>query len=138
MRQRILDLCKRYRELILYVFFGGMTTLVDWTISFVLYAVDCNVHAANVIAWCAAVLFAFVTNRTLVFESRTKGIGAIARELTVFSGGRILTLLLQEGVVFLLFDLLSWNKYAVKIIAAVLVVILNYFISKFLVFRKKK
>ena len=138
MKQRILDLCKRYRELILYVFFGGMTTLVDWTISFVLYAVDCNVHAANVIAWCAAVLFAFITNRTLVFESRTKGIGSIARELTVFSGGRILTLLLQEGVVFLLFDLLSWNKYAVKIIAAVLVVILNYFISKFLVFRKKK
>ena len=138
MKQRILDLCKRYRELILYVFFGGMTTLVDWTISFVLYAVDCNVHAANVIAWCAAVLFAYVTNRTLVFESRTKGIGSIARELTVFSGGRILTLLLQEGVVFLLFDLLSWNKYAVKIIAAVLVVILNYFISKFLVFRKKK
>ena len=138
MKQRILDLCKRYRELILYVFFGGMTTLVDWTISFVLYAVDCNVHAANVIAWCAAVLFAFITNRTLVFESRTKGIGSIARELTVFSGGRVLTLLLQEGVVFLLFDLLSWNKYAVKIIAAVLVVILNYFISKFLVFRKKK
>ena len=138
MKQKILALCKRYRELILYVFFGGMTTLVDWTISFVLYAVDCNVHAANVIAWCVAVLFAYVTNRTLVFESRTKGIGAIARELTVFSGGRILTLLLQEGVVFLLFDLLSWNKYAVKIIAAVLVVILNYFISKFLVFRKKK
>ena len=138
MTAKIKALFVRYRELILYVFFGGMTTLVDWTISFVLYAVDCNVHVANVLAWCGAVLFAFVTNRTLVFESRAKGVGAIVRELCVFSGGRVLTLLLQEGVVFLFFDLLSWNKYAVKILAAVLVIVLNYFISKCLVFRKKK
>ena len=137
MINKALELFRRYREIILYVFFGGMTTLVDWVISFLLYALEVNVHAANVLAWCAAVLFAFVTNRAWVFESKTRGARLIFSELLAFSGGRIATLLLQEAMVFALFDCLSWNKYAVKIIAAVLVVILNYFISKFWVFRKK-
>lgn len=126
-----------HKEIILYVIFGGMTTLVDWSISFLLYAVKLNVHVADVIAWCAAVLFAFVTNRILVFESKEKKGVAVLRELVTFSGGRVLTLLLQELMVFLFYDCLAWNPYLVKILAAVLVVILNYFISKFLVFRKR-
>ena len=59
MINKAIALFRRYREIILYVFFGGMTTLVDWAISFLLYALEVNVHAANVLAWCAAVLFAF-------------------------------------------------------------------------------
>jgi putative flippase GtrA len=127
-----------HREIILYVIFGGLTTLVDWSISFVLYAIHLNVHAANVIAWICAVLFAFVTNRILVFESREKGRVAISRELFTFAGGRVVTLLLQELIVFVFYDCLTWNPYAVKIGAAVLVVVLNYFITKFLVFQKRK
>ena len=137
MINKAIALFRRYREIILYVFFGGMTTLVDWAISFLLYALEVNVHAANVLAWCAAVLFAFVTNRAWVFRSKKRGARLVCTELIAFAGGRIATLLLQEAVVFVLYDCIEWNKYAVKVIAAVLVVILNYFISKFWVFRKK-
>ena len=79
---RLKSLFLAHKEILLYVIFGGLTTVVDWSISFVLYAVHLNVHAANVIAWTCAVLFAFVTNRMLVFESRERGCAAIARELS--------------------------------------------------------
>ena len=138
MLKKITALFTKYRELILYVFFGGMTTVVDWCVSFGLYALDVNVHVADVVAWCAAVLFAFFTNRTLVFQSKSRGFGAVCKELVVFSGGRVITLLLQEALVFAFYDCIGWDKYVVKIIAAVVVVVLNYFISKFLVFKKKQ
>lgn len=143
---RVKQLILRHRELLLYTIFGGLTTVVDWGISFLLYyfwgdAIEATpflVHGANVIAWAAAVAFAFVTNRILVFRSENRGAVAILRELSVFAGGRVMTLLLQEGIFLLFFDLLRWNEYIVKLGAAVLVVILNYFISKLLVFRKQK
>ena len=144
MIQKIKALCQKYREPLLYLIFGGLTTLVDWVVSFLLYgvwdaAIDANVfliHGANVIAWIAAVLFAFVTNRIWVFQSRQHGAVAILGELLTFAGGRVVTLLLQEGIFFVFVDLLAQNQYVVKIAAAVLVVILNYVISKLLVFRK--
>ena len=144
MLQKLKTLFQKYREPLLYLIFGGLTTLVDWVVSFLLYgvwdaAIDANVfliHGANVIAWVAAVLFAFVTIRIWVFQSRQHGAVAILGELLTFAGGRVMTLLLQEGIFFVFVDLLAWNQYAVKIAAAVLVVILNYVISKLLVFRK--
>ena len=137
MINQLKDLYQKYKELALYVIFGGLTTLVDWSISFVLYAINVNVHVADVIAWCAAVLFAFVTNRAFVFQSDRRGLGNVVRELTAFASGRILTLVMQEIIVFAFVDCLAWNKYAIKIAAAVLVVIANFFLSKFWVFRKK-
>lgn len=121
-----------HRELVVYVFFGALTTFVDWGISFGLYALDVNVHLANIVAWTAAVLFAFITNRNLVFHSKRRGLGAVIGELIGFSGGRILSLAVQELLFVLAVDVLSWNEYLVKIPVAVLVVIINYFISKFL------
>lgn len=146
MISKIKDLVLRCREQLLYLVFGVLTTLVDWLISFLLYgvwnsAIETNVfviHGANVIAWVSAVLFAFVTNRKWVFRSRQRGALAIFGELFTFAGGRVLTFLLQETLVFVFFDCLGVNKYAVKLIAAVLVVVLNYFISKLLVFRHSK
>jgi putative flippase GtrA len=146
MMNKLKALLVRYREQLLYLIFGGLTTVVDWGVSFLLYflwagALETNVflvHAANTIAWAAAVIFAYVTNRIWVFASDRHGFGAILFEFLTFAGSRISTLLLQELTVFLLFDLLAWDVYAVKIIAAVLVVIANYFISKFLVFRREK
>ncbi|MBQ7347150.1 MAG: GtrA family protein [Clostridia bacterium] len=146
MIEKIKALCARFREQLLYLIFGGLTTLVDWVVSFLLYrvwdqAIDAHafvIHGANVIAWVAAVLFAFFTNRKWVFESTQRGVLPILGELCTFAGGRVLTFLLQETMVAVFFDWLGLNKYAVKLIAAVLVVILNYVISKLVVFRKKK
>ena len=145
MINKIKHLLTSYREQVLYLIFGVLTTAVDWVVSFVLYyfwgeAIEATVyliHAANILAWTAAVLFAYVTNRIWVFQSTRHGVLPIMGELGAFAGGRVLTLLLQEGIFFLFFDLLGWNEYAIKLIAAVLVIVLNYVISKLLIFRKK-
>ena len=124
------------REILLYLVFGVLTTLVDWVVSFALYRTPMNTHLANVIAWVAAVLFAYVTNRVWVFESKREGTGAVLRELGMFAGGRVATLVMQELVFLALHDMLHISEYIVKAIAAVLVVIGNYAVSKWIVFRK--
>ena len=140
------ELLKKYKSVILYVIFGGLTTVVDWSISFLLYylwgdAIDATpilLHGANVIAWVAAVAFAYVTNRIWVFESKRRGFLPVMGEIAAFAGGRVLTLLLQEAIMAVFCTWLGLNEYLFKVIAAVLVVVLNYFISKLLVFRKSK
>lgn len=142
----MLELLKKYKSIILYIIFGGMTTVVDWSISFLLYylwgdaieATPILLHGANVIAWIAAVAFAYVTNRIWVFESKRHGFVPIICEIAAFAGGRVLTLLLQEAIMGVFCTWLGLNEYLFKVIAAVLVVILNYFISKLLVFRKTR
>ena len=141
----MIELLKKYKSIILYIIFGGMTTVVDWSVSFTLYylwgdaleATPWLIHGANVIAWVAAVAFAYVTNRIWVFESKRRGFMPIVGEIAAFAGGRVFTLLLQEVLMAVFFTWLGFNEYIVKIVAAVLVVILNYFISKIFVFRKK-
>ena len=141
----MIELLKKYKSIILYIIFGGMTTVVDWSVSFTLYylwgdAIEATpwlIHGANVIAWVAAVAFAYVTNRIWVFESKRRGLIPIVGEIAAFAGGRVFTLLLQEVLMAVFFTWLGFNEYIVKIVAAVLVVILNYFISKIFVFRKK-
>lgn len=125
------------REILLYLIFGVLTTLVDWCVSFGLYQTAMNVHLANTLAWAAAVLFAYVTNRIWVFRSRRRGLLSIAAELCGFAGGRIATLLMQEAVFAVFCDWLGMSEYLIKLVAAVLVVVGNYIISKLLIFRKK-
>lgn len=142
----MIEFLKKHKSVILYIIFGGLTTVVDWSVSFLLYyfwgeAIDATpvlLHGANVIAWVAAVAFAYITNRIWVFESKRRGFLPILGEIGAFAGGRVLTLLLQEAIMAVFCTWLGLNEYLFKIIAAVLVVILNYFISKLLVFRKKK
>ena len=141
----MIELLKKYKSIILYIIFGGLTTVVDWSVSFTLYylwgdAIEATpwlIHGANVIAGVAAVAFAYVTNRIWVFESKRRGFVPIVGEIAAFAGGRVFTLLLQEVLMAIFFTWLGFNEYIVNIVAAVLVVILNYFISKIFVFRKK-
>jgi putative flippase GtrA len=135
-----------YREQILYLIFGGLTTAVDWAISFSLYYVwegamqsaPALLHVADILAWVGAVAFAFVTNRIWVFESRVRGFLPIAREVATFAGGRVFTLLLQEAIMAVFVTVMGLNKYLFRILAAILVIVLNYVISKLLVFQKTK
>ncbi len=148
---------KKTRELILYIIFGVLTTAVNYVAFFL-----CNKvmawQVANVIAWVLGVLFAFVTNRTLVFQSDKKGIAQVSLELVKFSGSRIFSLLFEYGFLFVGIALMAnntsvadfinrmitgigisvTNEDIVKIVANVFVVIINYVFSKLLVFRKKK
>lgn len=145
---RIRELWNKHRAVLLYVFFGGMTTVIDWVISFALYhvfadAMDANrllMHVFDIIAWVCAVTFAFVTNRIWVFESKKRGFLPIMGELAAFAGGRVFTLALQEGILLLWYNLLQSDQspFLLRITVSVIVVVLNYFISKWFVFRKKK
>ena len=135
--KKIKDLLIRYKQVILYLIFGVMTTAVDWGISFVLYQTDMNTHVVNVIAWTAAVLFAFVTNKPLVFGSHDWSAKVVLPDLGKFVGCRIGSGLAETVIIFITVDLLNWNGNLWKIFPSILVVILNYIGSKLLVFKKK-
>ncbi len=144
--RKLKDSFRKYREQILYLIFGGLTTAVDFAVSFLLYrfwldgtdAPDGFLHFADVLAWAAAVAFAYVTNRIWVFESKKRGAASVLRELTAFAGGRVFTLLTQEAIMAVFVTWLGFNKYLFRILAAGLVIVLNYVISKRIVFRKNK
>jgi len=130
---------QKHKEPLLYLFFGALTTLVNLVVFYVFTAwIVIDVLAANALAWVAAVLFAYVTNRTWVFASRATGKGAILREIAGFFGGRVATLLFEEAVIWLFIKRLALPAMPIKLCAQVAIVILNYVISKLLVFRKKK
>ena len=124
---------KKYRELIDYLFWGVATTAVNYAVYFLLTRLfDFGVVSANVIAWAVAVIFAFVVNRALVFH----GNGNLLSEFLLFTGGRIFSGALETGILWLFVDMLHFPDQIIKIIASVIVVILNYIFSKF-IFRKK-
>lgn len=127
------------KELVLYVFFGGMTTLVNYITYFAMTRMfSTDEIVSNVIAWFISVLFAYVTNKIWVFESRNISFYALIRELLMFFAARVFSGFLDTALLFILFTCLGINDIFVKIFNGVLVVILNYFFSKFIIFKKKE
>ena len=131
------NLYKKHKSVLLYIFFGGLTTVVSIG-SFVLCDSVLRIHPllANLISWVCAVSFAYVTNRVWVFDSQAKG-AAIVKEILAFFGGRLLTLGLEEALLLVFVTWLQFNSTVIKLIAQIVVLVLNYVISKLLVFRKK-
>lgn len=145
--QKIKDFLKKYKEIILYVLFGGLTTVVNYIIYFTCTkALHIGWSPATLFAWIGAVLFAYVTNRIWVFESRAKGFSAVFFEFVKFIGARLLSLGLEWLTLKLLIDILHmdlwvWHdlplgEFVAKTIAQILVIIANYVFSKWIVFRK--
>ena len=136
--QKIIKLFQKYREPLLYLIFGGLTTIV----SIVSYAaceriLGMDPLVANIISWILAVSFAYVTNRKWVFESRAVGTGPVLREIVSFFGGRLATLGLEEVMLWVGIRLMGFDSLLVKLIAQIAVILSNYVISKVFVFRKK-
>lgn len=125
---------KKHKSVLLYLLFGGLTTLVSIGI-FALCLPVMDVLVANILSWVGAVSFAYATNRTWVFSSKEKGIGILG-EAGAFFGGRIVTLALEEAILYVFISLLFLSPLPVKILAQVIVLILNYGISKLFVFKK--
>ncbi len=129
-------LYKKYREVILYGFFGVLTTLVNWGAYWILADVARVPYlASTVIAQVLAILFAYVTNRKWVFESKAQGPMAIGAEMLRFFGARGAALLLDLGCMYVGVDLLHINDKLMKLLANVVVVITNYSLSKLFVFK---
>ncbi len=133
----IKKLCIKYREMILYVFFGGLTTLVNWGVFFPLYNfTGLGLELSNSLAWAASVLFAFLTNKPFVFKSTDWSAKVTVPEFVKFVGCRAGSGLLELLLMVLTVDLLGWNGNLMKIAVSVLVVIINYIGSK-LLFKKQ-
>lgn len=135
---KIKDLYHKHYEMVSYLFFGGLTTLV----SFVTYAVCAktfllSVVISNIISWILSVLFAYVTNRSFVFKSDKKGFIPIIGEMASFFGSRLLSGAFETLLMFIFVDLLNFYDLIIKVVATIIVVILNYIFSKLFVFKSK-
>ena len=127
---------KKNKEILLYLFFGGLAFLVSIS-SYALFniRIGWNALTANIASWILAVAFAYVTNRTWVFESSTDRGSTLIKEITGFVGGRIATLVIEELILFIFITEFEMNSVLVKIVAQVVVIALNYVISKMIVFK---
>ena len=135
--QNIKKLIVKYWDILSYLFFGGLTTLVNFLVYIPCYNwLELSATVSNVIAWVVAVAFAYLTNKPFVFRSHDWSWRTVGPELTKFVGCRIGSGLLETAIIFVTVDLLSWNGNWMKLATSVIVVILNYFASKLLVFRK--
>lgn len=149
----IKDLIKKYKELIIYVIFGALTTVVNFVVFKIFNVIlgNENYLISNVIAWIFAVIFAYITNKLWVFESKSWSGKVLLKEIPSFFSARVLSFLIEEAGLFIFVDLLKFNEFVLdlkfirfsgemvaKLILAVIVVILNYFFSKLFIFKKKK
>ncbi len=136
--QKLKQLFWKYFDLITYLVFGVLTTLVNYLVYLPCYNLwGFSASQSNLIAWVAAVAFAFVTNKPFVFRSHDWSAKVVVPELIKFVGTRIGSGALETGILFLTVDLAGMNGNMWKLITSVLVVVLNYIGSKLLVFRKK-
>ncbi len=131
-------LIQKYWDIIVYLVFGVLTTVVNYLVYLPLYNwLGFSAALSNGVAWVAAVAFAFLTNKPLVFRSYDWSLSVVLPELGKFLACRIGSGLLETGILLVFVDLLGYNGNIVKLITSVLVVVLNYVGSKLLVFRKK-
>lgn len=137
MWRNIKKILAKYYDVIVYLIFGVMTTLVNYIVYLPCYnLLGLSASLSNVIAWAAAVCFAFVTNKPFVFKSHDWSMKTVIPELIKFLGTRIGSGLLETVILFVSVDVLQWNGNVWKILTSVLVVVINYVGSKFLVFKK--
>lgn len=134
--RRFYNVYARYKEILLYILFGGVATVVSigsFVICETLLGLDALI--ANVISWVLAVATAYATNRTWVFGSHTKG-KAFWKEISAFFSGRVLTLLMEEGILLVFVTWLGFPGVWVKVAAQIAVLVGNYFLSKLIIFKK--
>ena len=136
MFQKLLALIKKHKDILLYLIFGVLTTLVNYAVYLPLYHyAGTSAALSNALAWVAAVAFAFLTNKPFVFQSHDWRLKTLLPELGKFLGCRVFSGLAETAILFVAVDLLHGNATAWKLITSVLVVIANYVASKLLVFK---
>lgn len=130
-------LIRKYYDILVYLFFGVLTTVVNYIVYLPCYnLLHLSAAVSNAIAWVAAVAFAYLTNKPFVFKSYDWSAKTVVPELTKFVGSRIASGALETVIIFVAVDLLLWNGNIMKLVTSVLVVVMNYVASKLLVFKK--
>lgn len=129
----------KFQEQILYVIFGLLTTAVNFLVyTFFTRAFGTEVMYATIIAWIISVAFAFVTNKLYVFKSIKKDKNTILKEIGSFFAARILSVILELVIMYVFVEIMHYNDMLIKIIANIIVIVVNYVLSKFWVFKKQK
>ena len=137
--ETIRRLLRKYKEPILYVFFGGLTTLLNMAVYFVCTkALKMGLEISDILAWIAGVLFAYVTNKLFVFESRNRRGRLLWLEFGEFVGARVLSLVVDVLFLEITVKGLGWWDVPMKILANIIVIIMNYVFSKLFIFKKKE
>ena len=135
------NLWNKYKQVIDYLFFGVLTTVIDIAVALVLYHLlpTMDVFWNTLIAWVASVLFAYFTNRKWVFESKANTVKEYITEMISFFLGRVASLILEEIILMIGVSIISENNFdLLKIFAQLVVIIFNYFWSKLVVFVNHK
>ncbi|MGN1457711.1 MAG: GtrA family protein, partial [Acutalibacteraceae bacterium] len=132
--EKLKELYIKYKEIILYVIFGGLTTVINYAIYALMVLLKIDIYTSNITAWVGAVLFAYLTNRKMVFNSEAKGKKSIFIEILSFYGARVFSLAVETGLLFVCVSLMGMNEWITKLVLQVVVIVLNYIFSKFLVF----
>ncbi len=135
--KKIKALYQKHREIILYVIFGGLTTVINYAIFVILLLFNVDIITTNIVSWIGAVLFAYLTNRSMVFNSQAKDKKAVLKEVLAFYGARVFSFIIETILLYVFVKLLFINEYISKLILQVVVIVLNYIFSKFFVFKKK-
>ena len=134
----VIELFRSNKEVILYLFFGICTTAINTICYGILHdLLLINNILSTILAWLAAVVFAFVTNKAFVFESKRNNAAEQLSEITSFFGCRILTGILDVVIMAVAVDYLKWNSLLWKLISNIIVTIINYIASKFFIFKDK-
>lgn len=137
MVQKLRVLLGKYRDIFTYLIFGVLTTVVNYLVYLPVYNfLGVSAALSNMVAWAAAVAFAYLTNKPFVFKSHDWSRKAVIPELTKFVSCRVASGITETAILFVCVDFLGWNGNVWKLLTSVLVVILNYVASKFLVFKK--
>lgn len=130
----LLRLYKKYREVISYLFWGACTTVVNIAAYWICFEIlKMSNLLSTILAWMLAVVFAYITNRIFVFESKSR---KIFTEASKFVGARILTGFFDVGIMFFAVDVMKWWPVFWKIVSNIIVIVLNYVFSKWFVFAK--
>ena len=134
---------KKYDEIINYLIFGALTTVVTiityaiFTSTFLSAKTALDIQIANVLSWIIAVTFAYLTNRKFVFKSKVQGTKR-AKEIINFFLARISSLIIEMLFMYVTVTLLSYNDLICKVIAQVIVIVFNYICSKLIIFKKEE
>ncbi|MBQ2661841.1 MAG: GtrA family protein [Clostridia bacterium] len=136
---KIKELIVKNKELISYIFWGGMTTVVSYLVLIPCVEIfKLDETLSNIISWIISVAFAYIVNKIFVFKSNSWEAKVVFREAWQFVSARLVSLLIADILIFkLLVDVFDFNYIWVKLFTNVLVVIMNYVFSKLVIFKKK-
>lgn len=135
---KIRNMIKTHRALVAYMFFGILTTIVDYLVYLPCYNwLKLSATVSNMLAWAASVSFAFLTNKPFVFKSHDWSAKTVWPELARFVGTRFTTGAIETLLLLLTADVFGWDGNVMKLAVSLLVVAFNYIGSKLLVFRNQ-